>query len=311
MSTKRASVLTAILVGSALVLGGCAALEPTPALEKIIITGNPQDDDPNPIKRFQLLIDLVEEATGLPVEFYDAPDYAGVAEAITTGRAQLAHMEAFTYVVATKRNPELKLIAGSGRGPGQIPGYYSWGITRVESDIYSLADLKGKHLCFADPASAGSYLVPGQALKAEGIDHNPLTSNDITGIFTGSITSVGVGVFNQDCDAGFVTDGTMKNSLTKVENVNVDELRMFWESEMIPGPPLVAHPSIPQEMLDAIQALILEKANKDYMIEQGMCDVAANCEFLNNTVWGYVPNQDSYYDPIRQLCEEAKLEECQ
>jgi ABC-type phosphate/phosphonate transport system substrate-binding protein len=122
---------------------------------------------------------------------------------------------------------------------------------------------------------------------------------------------VGVGVYNKDCVAGFVTDGTVANNLPKLDNINVDELRIFWESDPIAGPPLVAHPSIPDEMLEKIKALIFERANKDYMIEQGMCDVAANCEFLTNTAWGYVPTDSSAYEPVRQFCKENEITECQ
>lgn len=311
MTKLKPLALGAIFATAGLILGGCAPAEPTPILEKIVITGNPQDDDPNPAKRFQLLMDIVEEATGLPVEFYDSATNAGTAEAIISGQAQIAHMEAFSYIVASNRNPDLKVIAGSSRGRDVAPGYISVGITRVESDINSLEDLRGQKLCYNDPASAGGFLYPGAALRKLGIEPDPGLGTDVTAVYTGTFAGVGVGVYNKDCVAGFVTDGTVANNLPKLDNINVDELRVFWESDLIAGPPLVAHPSLPAEMVEKIKVLLYERANKDYMIAQGMCDVAANCEFLTNTAWGYVPTDASAYDSVRLFCKENEITECQ
>jgi phosphonate transport system substrate-binding protein len=122
---------------------------------------------------------------------------------------------------------------------------------------------------------------------------------------------VGIGVFNGDCVAGFVTDGTVENNLPQLENIDSDELRVFWQSEPVPGPPLVVHPSIPDDMVEKIKELILERANKDYMINQGLCTTFADCEFLTSSAWGYVATEASEYDSVRVFCAENKIDECQ
>lgn len=300
-----------LAVAVALSIGGCSTGEESPALEKIVITAIPTQDDLTMQDRFDHLANLISEVTGLPVEYFDAPDYAAMTEALASGRAQIAHMDAFSYVSSMKRVPGLELLAGSARSSDDTPGYLSYGITMLDSDIYSLEDLRGKTICYSDPASTGSYLWPKVEMEKVGIDGNPLTSEDISGIYTGSITSVAVGVFNQDCDAGFITDGTFLYTLPSQGIVDTSQLRVFWESVEIPGVPLVAHPSIPADMRAKIKEVVLERANKDWMVENGLCDSTAECKYLSPAAWGYVTYSDANYDVMREFCREAGIAECE
>ena len=49
-------------------------------------------------------------------------------------------------------------------------GYYSVMVTRADSGINSLDDLKGKSFGWADPNSTSGYLIPSIELKAAGMD---------------------------------------------------------------------------------------------------------------------------------------------
>lgn len=306
----RSAGAIAITAIATLALGGCAGMESTPALEKIVITAIPSSDDLTLTDRFGYLAELITETTGLPVEFFEAPNYAAVTEAISTGRAQIAHMDAFSYIAATNSNPELQLLAGSGRSAEARPGNRSTGITLLDSSVQQLDDLAGKSICYSDPASPASYLWPKAELGKLGIDADPIAASDVTGVFTGSLTSVALGVFNGDCEVGFVSDSTYLFIMPTMEAIDSTQFRVFWQSEEIPGIPLVAHPSIPADMIDEIKSVVLERANKDTMVAEGICTEIDECMFLTPGAWGYVPNEDAWYDVMRDFCRENDLEQC-
>jgi phosphonate transport system substrate-binding protein len=64
------------------------------------------------------------------------------------------------------------------------------------------------------------------------------------------------------------------------------------------------------EELQKISQMVTEKANKDYLVESGVCSDRTDCSFLTAAAWGYVPRDDSFFDELRDLCSLLKLEQC-
>lgn len=303
----------AVLFAGIFALAGCAGPgKPSAApLEKIVLAGLPLDENPDTSSRYLLMMDLIEEATGLPVEFYEAPDYAAVIEGLAAGRAQLAQLDGLTYISAQKLNPEVQVFLGTKRLPDQRPTLLSFGITRTDSGIDELADLVGKRICFPDPSGSTGYLWPALALTKIGIDPDPVDSQDITAVLTGSHPSVGQGVFNGDCDAGFLSDIAWDKIVPNDETIDASQLTSFWESEPIPVGPLVANNSVlPTDLAQKIKTALLEKGNKDYLVGVGLCEDLATCAHLAVTTWGYVEASDSDFDSVREVCNTLQLAQC-
>lgn len=316
MKTKKIAKSLAALAVLALSVSGCAATspeaEPTPTpLEKIVFAGVPLDDNPDASVRYQILMDLISEATGLPVEFYEAPDYASIIEGLISGRANFAQFDALSYQIASNQSDEIKIVASYTRDPEQLPGLKSYAITRVESEIDSLDDLKGKTVCFPDPTSATGYLWPAKGMLDAGLDPDPVTSPDFTAVMTGSHAAIGLSVQNGDCDLGFLADNMWDRIYPTSEEVDITQLKKVWESELVPGGPLMAHSNVPQDVLDIVYQVLIEQGNKDYMVEQGLCDDRASCPFLAIASWGYVPVEESLYDVVSEVCDALEAEQCQ
>lgn len=309
----------AAIAAISLSLSGCAASEPsttpeetaitTPALDKIVFAGLAMDENPDVSVRYQLLMDLISEATGLPVEFYEAPDVAAIVEGLTSGRAHLAQLDGISYALATSRSEDVSLIAAYSRSPETAPGAKSYGITRVDSGINEITDAKGLTVCFPDPAST-SYLWPAYALQQAGIDPDSTGAGDITPVFTGTPAQIGVAVQNGDCDLGFLIDTFWDRIYPTSELVDIDQLAKIWESEVIPVGPLAAHSSLGSDLQQQIRTLLLEKGNKDYFVAQGLCADVASCPVLAVSSWGYVATEDEFFDSVRQVCDALALEQC-
>jgi len=297
---------------TALALSGCAAGDApsAPPLEKIVFAGVALDDNPDVSARYQILMDLISEATGLPVEFYEAPDYAGVIEGIASGRANFAQLDGFGYFLATKQSEEVFLVATYSRAPDQEPGVKTYAITQIDSEIDTLDDIKGGTICFPDKDSASGYHWPAKGLVDAGLNANPLGSSDFVTLVTGSHVSVGVSVQNRDCDLGFLRDNIWDRVYPTSELVDITQMKKVWESELIPSGPLMAHSNVPTSVLDAVYQVLIERGNKDYMVEQGICNDRASCPLLAAESWGYVPVEESLYDVVRQVCLAIDAKRC-
>ncbi len=142
------------------------------------------------------LTDMLQKDTGYYIKPVVATDYSAVIEAICGGQAQMAALNTFGYILAHSRGcADVALVSlrfGSAYYSGQI-------IVKNDSDIKTLADLKGKTFCRPDPLSTSGWIVPSITLRANGI--NPDT--DLARIVdAGGHPQVVTAVVNGDCDAG-------------------------------------------------------------------------------------------------------------
>ena len=290
-------------------MSGCT---PGTSDEPIRVAGLPFDDTQNLAESYQIFMELVSEATGREVVFFETSDYAATTEAVVSGQVDIAQLSAFNYVLATSRSDEIEILGISTRDPKELPGTYAYAIKRAgDASINSVSDLAGKKVCFSDPSSGIGYLWPAKFLAESGFNADPLTTTDFTPVFTGTFPQVALGVELGDCDAGFLLDVFWDKTLVNSDTVDVTQLEKFWESTVSPGIPLVFNPArFSPEEVKALREMIEERANKDYLVEAGICSDFEECKFLSQAAWGYVSGQDSFYDELRQLCDLLDLEQC-
>ena len=243
---------------------------------------------------YQPLMDYIAEITGKTVEYHESTDYAALIEAAVAGKVDVASFSGFTYVTATNNGAKLTPISSIVTEEGQEPGYFSQAIVPSDSDISSIADFKGKKVCFVDPSSTSGYLFPSYNLLKAGID--PKT--DITPVFAGkhdvSVTKVGEGV---ECEAGFAEDSEVEKS---------DKVKVIDET-MVPGAPLVYSSTLPD---DVSKKLIdgLSEITIDDIIAAGVD--GADTDAFRSVFYATKPVDDAYYDLIRDICKETEAEQC-
>ncbi|WP_223622299.1 phosphate/phosphite/phosphonate ABC transporter substrate-binding protein [Microbacterium sp. EST19A] len=244
---------------------------------------------------YQPLMDYIAEITGKTVEYHESTDYAALIEAAVAGKVDVASFSGFTYVTATNNGAKLTPISSIVTDEGQEPGYYSQAIVPKDSDISSIADFKGKKVCFVDPSSTSGYLFPSYNLLKAGID--PTT--DITPVFAGkhdvSVQKTGEGV---ECEVGFAEDSEVEKS---------DAVKVIDET-MVPGAPLVFSSTLPEEVS---QKLIdgLAEITIDDIIAAGID--SADSDSFRSVFYATKPVDDAYYDLIRDICKETEAEQCQ
>ncbi len=260
---------------------------------------------PGPLEEsFRPILRLLEEETGRKIRFQAAPDYATVIEGVRTGQVDIAEMGPFSYVRVKRLGTQATAVAARVVEKGDIPGYYSYGITRADSPITSLAGFRGKKVCFVDKNSASGYLYPKAALLKNGIS----PENDLTAIFTRSHDSSVLAVSNGQCDAGFAYDSVVNHRLLEEGQLRPGEIKILWKSEEIPGGPLVINNSLPTALREKIITALQQKANADYLRSKGFCE--GQCAITDGYAYGFGPVTDANYDSVRAVCEAVGEKSC-
>jgi phosphonate transport system substrate-binding protein len=244
---------------------------------------------------YQPLMDYIAQETGKEVQYRESTDYAALIEAAIAGQVDVASFSGFTYVTAANNGAKITPISSITTAEGQEPGYYSEAIVPKGSDISSIADMKGKKVCFVDPSSTSGYLFPSYNLLEAGVD----PEKDVTPVFAGkhdvSVQKVGEGV---ECDAGFAEDSEVEKS---------DAVEVI-DRTMVPGAPIVESDTLPDDLKQQLRD-ILSEVTIDEIIDSGVA--SADSDGFRSVFYATTPVDDAYYDLIRDICEETDAAQCQ
>jgi phosphonate transport system substrate-binding protein len=302
---NRARFLTTALAlaGVASLVTGCAATDAAGstsgaggyAVDSGTLVFGVVPDSANAQTNYQPLMDYIAKETGKQVEYHESTDYAALIEASIAGQIDVASFSGLTYVTATQNGAKLDPISSIVTAEGQQPGYYSEAIVPKGSPIASLADMKGKKVCFVDPSSTSGYLFPSAELLKAGVD----PTKDVTPVFAGkhdvSVQKVGEG---RECDAGFAEDSEVDESdaVTVVDKV------------MVPGAPIVESDALPADVKQQLKDA-LSDVTVDQMVAAGV--TSADTPGFRSVFYATTPVDDAYYDQVRETCETTKSAQCQ
>jgi phosphonate transport system substrate-binding protein len=165
-ATRLALIGTAFFVAS--LLGLYEFLHLLPAgerVDKLIVTVQPTQNPIDLRTPSEALRKYLEERIGIPVEFYVPTDYAQVVEALRYKNTHVAIMGSWPAYLAVK-NAQAELLLAEVRtvaiGGERVNAtyYYSYWIVLKDSPYHSLADLRGKRVCFPSRVSSSGYLAP-------------------------------------------------------------------------------------------------------------------------------------------------------
>lgn len=151
-----------------------SAVLPARAAEKIVIAVQPTATASELSDRATALEKRLESATGKDVEIVFPASYAGVVEALRFGHAQAAFMGAWPAALAVEKAgarvalAEVRDVMIDGNKVEE-PYYFSYWVVRPDSQIKSLADLRGKKAVFPSQLSTSGYVAPMAKLVEAGL----------------------------------------------------------------------------------------------------------------------------------------------
>lgn len=154
---KRTLALTSALVLSLTALASQAA-------DVLRVSAIPDEAPTELLRKFQPLGAYLEQELGMKVEFVPVADYPAVVEALATDRLDMAWLGGFTFVqVYLKTGNAIPLVQRE-----QDAEFISNFIT-ANSEVNSLADLKGKTFAFGSISSTSGSLMPRYFMLQDGI----------------------------------------------------------------------------------------------------------------------------------------------
>ena len=185
--------------------------------------------------------------------------------------------------------------------------YYSVMVTRADSGITSIEQMKGHSLAFADPNSTSGYLIPSATLKASGIDLSEGKYFSRTGFAGGHEQGV-VAVLNKQYDAcvtwtsgqGDKAAGYSRGNLRSMVAkgmLKMSDINVIWQSGKIPNGLWAIRSAIPDSLKKEFAGFMLDlpKSHHDVF------DQARGGEGV-----GYVPATDG--TPTRDIIELREAE---
>jgi phosphonate transport system substrate-binding protein len=168
------------------------------------------------------------KVTGKRIRWFPAESYAAQVEAMRSGRLHIAGVAAGPTPFAVNLAGFVPLVGMERKGDRSI-GYTLRLITHRDSNIKSIADLKGKRVAHVAPSSNSGDIAPRALFKALGI----IPGKDYEVLYSGKHDNSIMGVVNRDYDAAPVASSVVDRMVGR-GMFKADVLRVVYESAPFP-----------------------------------------------------------------------------
>jgi len=247
----------------------------------------PADDAEDMLRSYEPIKEYLSKELGIPVEIQVTSDYTATIEAMRSKHIDMAWFGPFSYVIAANVAGAEAIVNGVKESTGSAT-YTSMIIANADSGIETLDDLRGKNFAFVDPASTSGNLIPRKMLIENEIDPD----NDFsTSYYAGTHGAVQYAIANGKVDAGASGDNVYKRMIFEGEidpEVNI----VIYESEPIPGSPIVVRGGLPIELKRKIQDALVSMDQQTIHQVDGWGGIAR-----------YQKVTDKDYDVIRETAK--------
>jgi phosphonate transport system substrate-binding protein len=280
---RRNSIISLILLAAL----GCGKSRGT---ERVLRVGFvPSENVQQVARNAEPIVDILHKELGMEVEPFVAVDYTGVIEALRAKKLDIAFLTPASYVLA-KNEANIEVVLKSHRKG--YASYYAAIITRADSGINSLEDLRNKTFAFGDPLSTTGHIIPRKMLLESGIDPNKDFKHVL---YSGGHDATVLAVLNRKVDAGATfanfTDGKDAAWMQYLKNPEEQkQIRAIAYSEPIPADNLVLRadldPALGKKIQEIFLALSRDPAGQKMLRDLYQID-------------GFVPATDQDYESIR------------
>ena len=232
------------------------------------------------------LIKIVNKLTFFEIKFVKVTDYNAAVEAMRADRAQIAWYGGKTYIKASEIANAEAFAAGVRPGEKDA-GYYTYFVTKKNSNINQLSDLRGKILSLNSIGSTSGDLIPQVELSK--VDLSIKNKQDFKNVFyAGSHDACLLAVLNNKADVCGMSSRNYEARLAD-KTFKEEDVKIIHKSPKVPPPPLAYSKKISVEDRNKIKAAVLEAHNYGEIGGYG------------GKMSHYVSVKDSDYDVLRNV----------
>lgn len=178
----------------------------------------PNTDPGKIIRDSQPLVAYLENETGAKIELTVPTNYAAVVEALANDQVDVAYLGGFTYVQASQRAGVKPLVQRE-----RDRNFHSVFITRANTGINSLADLKGRGFAFGDVNSTSGHLMPEYFMRQSKVDSEVISR----ALYTGGHDATALAVANRKVDAGAMDEAVFERMI-KESKLDPASVKVFY-----------------------------------------------------------------------------------
>ena len=266
-----------------------AAPELGTADNPLVFTFEPSADAGKVLASAEPITARLSELSGLTIKAEVPTSYVASVEAMCSGEAHIGALATFAYVLASSRGcAEVALVSvrsGASYYTGQI-------ITKADSGIKTIADLKGKTFCRGEATSTSGWIMPSLLMKANGVDPD----KDLKDIKdTGGHDKTVQAVYDGECDAG-ATFGDARTLVAEAHPDVNDKVVVIATTDNIPNDSVAFAPDVPEEVRAKVVKALMDMAANE-------TDLKLLGDLYRWT--GLEEQTDAFYDPFRQFLDAA------
>jgi phosphonate transport system substrate-binding protein len=189
-------------------------------LKELRLSAIPDENPQEMLRIYAPFADYLTKEIGIPVKFTPVVDYAATVEGLAANRLEMVWYGGLTSVQAARQAKGAQRII-MRKEDADFKSYF---ITRKETGIKSLADLKGKTFAFGSVSSTSGHLMPRYFLLKGGV--NP--EKDFSKFsFSGAHDATAAWVESGQVDAGAL-NFLVWDKLVETKKVDTSKVNIFW-----------------------------------------------------------------------------------
>jgi len=251
-------------------------------LNMVFVPASEKGDDQDYVN----LIKIIGELTGIEITPIRVTDYNAAVEAVRANRAQIAWYGGKTYIQAVEIANVEAFAAGVRKGDTDA-SYFAYFVVPSDSDLQTLADVKGKRLALNSIGSTSGDLIPQVELMKAGLSIK--NKNDFKRVYyAGSHDACMMAALNKHVD---VCGMSSRNFDARIADgtISLEQIRIIHRSSPVPPPPLAYSKNLPLEIRNKIKLATLEAHNYGKIGGYG------------GEMSHYIEVTDSDYDLLREV----------
>lgn len=220
---------------------------------KVVFAFQPQENPEALAPDADRLAKYMAEQIGIDAEVFLPTSYAAVVEALRSENADVAYFSGWPYLIASRKADVDLLVVEERKGN---PFYHSQWYVAADSDIETVADLKGKSVSFTSPTSTSGYLFP----LAKVIEESSMETGDDPKKFFSNIIYAGgyqqslQALVHDRVDAAAASDYAYEQYLTDEEREN---MRILSKQGPVPTHGIAVRSALPDDVKEKIKAAFL------------------------------------------------------
>lgn len=188
------------------------------------------------------VLKYLSERTGYHLSFRTAPNIPEFERRVAAGEYSIAYMNPYHYTVFSK-DPGYRAFAR--QKDKRIRGLM---VVSRDSETQNLQGLEGTTIAFPAPAAFAATLLPSAHLRQLDVNFKPTYVASHDSVYR----AVAIGLY----PAG----GGIERTLGNIDPEVRQRLRVLWRSPPFTPHAIAAHPDVPQEVVNSLQAAMVGMA---------------------------------------------------